>query len=81
MLINLKDRRLKCLLYDIPRQKFIPTRCSYRATVLCVYDIAATGASSATTTAANLGPCAGVGPLGKLQFTFTVTNFKILPAS
>ena len=74
MLINLKDKRLKCLLYNIPRGKFIPARCGYRASVLCVYDANGNAASSAMTTPPDSGPCAGVGPLGKLSLK---ANYKM----
>ena len=71
MLIDLKDKRLKCLRYDITRGMFIPTRCSYRTTELCVYKAEGnlTSVSSlASTTVPNMGPCEGVPTPGKFHF-------------
>ena len=67
--INLKDKRLKCLLYNIAKRKFVPVRCTQRVTVLCIYSAGHGEPIQTSTISSSVGPaqsaCAGVPPPGK----------------
>ena len=38
-IIDIRDERLRCLMYSINREKYIPVSCEKKVTALCVYAV------------------------------------------